>query len=385
MKKYFMLTVIMMLMVVVRASQADVTAGSFSFTPFIGGYGFEGNENLKNTYTAGLRAGYNFTDRWGVEGFFNYVPTEVKDAVDADVKLYGYGIEGIYHLTPEGHFVPFLAIGIGGIRYSLPADGPEMNKFAVDYGAGLKYFLTDDIALRADVRHILPFNDRYNDLLVTFGVTYFLGGKKKEVATARYEEPASPKEIVVPPKVEEPPTPIASAAPVEVPMDSDKDGVPDNIDKCPHTPAGANVDKDGCTPVVEQKQNIKVVVQGPQKEKISIALNVKFNTAKSFIKKKYRKEIKKVADFMKAYPETHVVIEGHTDNVDIFHKPERNVRLSNARADRVRQYLIEKFGIDASRITAVGYGLTRPIASNDTKKGRKKNRRAHAVIETVQK
>jgi OOP family OmpA-OmpF porin len=112
---------------------------------------------------------------------------------------------------------------------------------------------------------------------------------------------------------------------------------------------------------------------------------VKFNTAKSFIKKKYRNEIKKMADFLKAYPETNAVIEGHTDNVDIFHKPEKNVRLSKARADRVRKYLIDKFGIDASRITAVGYGLTRPIASNDTKKGRKKNRRAQAVIETVQK
>jgi OmpA-OmpF porin, OOP family len=382
MKKYFMLTVIMMLMFVVKASQADITAGSFSFTPFIGGYGFEGNENLKNTYTAGLRAGYNFTERWGVEGFFNYVPTEVKDAVDADVKLYGYGIEGIYHLTPEGHFVPFLAIGIGGLRYNVPTDGLEINKFAVDYGAGLKYFLTDDIALRADVRHILPFNDRYNDLLVTFGITYFLGGKKKEVVTARYEEPAPPKEIVIPPKVEEPPALKASAAPVEVLMDSDKDGVPDNIDKCPHTPAGANVDKDGCTPIVEQKQEALVVVQKPLQEKISVALNVKFNTAKSFIKKKYHNEIKKMADFMNAHPEANAVIEGHTDNVDIFHKPEKNVRLSKARADRVRKYLIEKFGIDASRITAVGYGLTRPIAGNDTKKGRKKNRRAQAVIET---
>ena len=374
MKKYFMLTVIMMLMVVVRASQADVTAGSFSFTPFIGGYGFEGNENLKNTYTAGLRAGYNFTDRWGVEGFFNYVPTEVKDAVDADVKLYGYGIEGIYHLTPEGHFVPFLAIGIGGIRYSTPADGPEMNKFAVDYGAGLKYFLTDDIALRADIRHILPLNDMYNDLLVTFGINFYFGGKKKVVAENRVEEPSAPIASAAP---------IAPAAPVEVLMDSDKDGVPDNIDMCPHTPVGANVDKDGCTPIVEQKQETPVVVQKPLQEKISVALNVKFDTAKSFIKKKYRNEIKKMADFMKAYPETNVVIEGHTDNVDIFREPERNVRLSNSRADRVRKYLIDKFGIDASRITAVGYGLNRPIASNDTKKGRKKNRRAQAVIETV--
>ncbi len=204
MKKNIMLTVVMMLMVVVTAAHAEIKAESFSVTPFIGGYGFEGNENLKNTYTAGLRAGYNFTEHLGVEGFFNYVPAKYNDA---DINLYGYGIEGIYHLTPDGNFVPFLAIGIGGISYSIPDDGSEMNKFAVDYGAGLKYFITDDIALRTDVRQVFYLNERYNDLLVTFGIDFFFGGEKKEVVTARYEEPAAPKEAVVAPKIEEPAPP----------------------------------------------------------------------------------------------------------------------------------------------------------------------------------
>jgi OOP family OmpA-OmpF porin len=112
-------------------------------------------------------------------------------------------------------------------------------------------------------------------------------------------------------------------------------------------------------------------------------LNVKFDTAKSDIKKKYDNDIKKVADFMKANPEATAVIEGHTDNVDIHNEPERNMRLSQARADSVRQYLIDTFGIDASRITAVGYGPNKPIASNDTTEGKQKNRRIEAVIEMV--
>jgi len=57
--------------------------------------------------------------------------------------------------------------------------------------------------------------------------------------------------------------------------------------------------------------------------------------------------------------------------------------LSQARADSVRQYLIDTFGIDASRVTAVGYGPNKPIASNDTAEGKKKNRRVEAVIEMV--
>jgi outer membrane protein OmpA-like peptidoglycan-associated protein len=126
------------------------------------------------------------------------------------------------------------------------------------------------------------------------------------------------------------------------------------------------------------------VAEKPPLEKITITLNVKFDTAKAVVKKKYHNDIKKVADFMKAYPGTKAVIEGYTDNVDKFNNPENNIKLSQARADSVRQYLIDNFGIDASFITAVGYGPNKPIASNDTNKGRQKNRRVQAVIETVQ-
>jgi outer membrane beta-barrel protein len=226
MKKMFLLTAItMMLTAIVTVAQAEVSAGSFSVTPFIGGYVFEGNEyDLKTTYVAGLRVGYNLKENWAVEGFFNYVPTQVQNADDADVTLYGYGIEGLYLFMPKGHFVPFLAIGLGGIHYSIPSDPDGMNKYAVDYGAGLKYLINDNIALRADIRHVIPLNDTYNDFLCTFGISYSFGGKKKEVTTAKYEEPviapkieapAPPKEVVVAPKAEEPVAPKENAVATE--------------------------------------------------------------------------------------------------------------------------------------------------------------------------
>lgn len=115
---------------------------------------------------------------------------------------------------------------------------------------------------------------------------------------------------------------------------------------------------------------------------VTIALNVEFDTNKAIVKEKYRNEIKKVADFMKTYTNTTAVIEGHTDNV---HTAEYNQRLSQARADSVRQYLINNFGIKASRLTAVGYGLTKPIATNNTEEGRQKNRRVQAVIKAITK
>ena len=115
---------------------------------------------------------------------------------------------------------------------------------------------------------------------------------------------------------------------------------------------------------------------------VTITLNVEFDTNKAVVKDQYRNEIKKVADFMKKYPNTTAVIEGHTDNVDTA---EYNKKLSDERANSVRQYLINNFGIKASRLSAVGYGLTRPIASNSTEEGRQKNRRVQAVIKAMKK
>jgi len=360
MKKTGILIFFVMLMTVVTTANAEIKAGSFSVTPFAGGYFFEGNEDLKDTYTVGVRAGYNFTANLGLEGYLNYIPAQVEDANDADVKIYGYGVEGLYNFMPQSRIVPFLAIGIGGYRYGTPSGMPDINKLTVDYGAGLKYFLKENIALRADVRHVLPLNDRYNDLLVTFGVNFAFGGKGKEVAVVRMEE--TPALKVPETVVEAPPAPKAPEVKVEAP--------PTLVSAPPPPPPPSPA------PIVEQKPVIK--------EKVSITLNIEFDTAKAVVKKKYNDDIKKVADFMKAHPETNTVIEGHTDNVDRHNDPSRNIKLSQARADSVRKYLIEKFGIDSARVSAVGYGPAKPIASNDTAEGRKKNRRIQAVIEAIE-
>jgi len=112
--------------------------------------------------------------------------------------------------------------------------------------------------------------------------------------------------------------------------------------------------------------------------KKSIALNVEFDTAKAIVKEKYYDNIKSVADFMKANPRTVVTIEGHTDNVG---NAAYNKKLSEKRAKSVRQYMINKFGIDGKRIKTAGFGEETPIAGNNTEEGRQKNRRVEAVID----
>jgi OOP family OmpA-OmpF porin len=157
--------------------------------------------------------------------------------------------------------------------------------------------------------------------------------------------------------------------------------IDDNIKDCPNCPSPAEQPSIPVKKVSDSKKHkVSAAVVESKQEDVSIGLNVEFDTAKAFIKEEYHNDIKKVADFMKEHPDTKIVIKGHTDSIG---KKSYNMRLSRARAKSLRQYLINKFGIDGSRIATIGYGPNKPIASNDTEEGRQKNRRVEAVIEEV--
>jgi len=176
------------------------------------------------------------------------------------------------------------------------------------------------------------------------------------------EEAPVHEEAVVVPKCPNPP-PGCILDKDGCPIDSDKDGVCDGLDKCPDTPEGAKVDKDGCTIWV------------------SIRLNVEFDTNKAIVKPQYEDDIKRVADFMNANPNMKATIEGHTDNVGAA---QDNLDLSQRRADAVMKFLVDKNNISQARLTAVGYGLTKPIADNATAEGRQNNRRVQAILEAME-
>ena len=106
-------------------------------------------------------------------------------------------------------------------------------------------------------------------------------------------------------------------------------------------------------------------------------LNIEFEINLDEIQREEKEKLAVVATFLKKYPDTTAVIEGHSDNVGTT---EDNVRLSQRRADSVVAYLVDAHQIAASRLSAVGYGETRPIASNDTEEGKRQNRRIGAVI-----
>jgi OOP family OmpA-OmpF porin len=323
--KRIVIGIVMVLMVaIVPAGHAQVKAGSFSVTPFIGGYTFEGNEDLKTAPVFGLRGGYNFTQNVGIEGFFSYVPTEDKSRVEnPDERVYGYGIEGLYHFLPERRLVPFLAVGVGGMSYDRTGGLGDRNKLMVDYGAGLKFFLTDNVALRADVRHVLPFNDRYNNLLYTVGLNFSWGGEKKPAMVAtRAAEPIPVTEAKPEPKAEEPVVILASE------------------------------------PKVEEKVAEKVMVAAAEPKIIVLAFeDIHFDFDKSTLKPEAKTILKRNIQLLKDNPKTKVRIAGYTSasGTEAY-----NQKLSERRANAVRDYLIKEGIITPDRLTTIGYGEANP-------------------------
>jgi OOP family OmpA-OmpF porin len=106
-----------------------------------------------------------------------------------------------------------------------------------------------------------------------------------------------------------------------------------------------------------------------------IALYINFDTGESIIKPESRPIINQIVEMLKSNPELKISVEGHTDNVG---NPKSNKTLSDARANSVVAAIVGQ-GVDAKRLSAVGYGQDKPIADNNTEEGRAKNRRVELV------
>ena len=105
--------------------------------------------------------------------------------------------------------------------------------------------------------------------------------------------------------------------------------------------------------------------------------DILFDVDKATLKQDLKTSLAKVAGILTVYQQFNVSIEGNTDNTG---SADHNMKLSQQRADNVKNFLVEQ-GIDAGRLSAKGLGMTMPIANNNTKEGRQKNRRVDLVIQ----
>jgi OmpA-OmpF porin, OOP family len=299
---------------------SEERAGEVSISPMVGAYVFDHDQDIEKDVIGALGLGYNFTENWATELMVNYGRFDHKyfdfGACRCDEeRITGWvmHLDALYNFFPDQKLVPYVAVGFGGVML----DTDHMNNddyTAANYGGGIKYFLNENMALRADARHIIDLEYGNNNAAFTVGMTFQFGGEEK----------------VVPP-----PTPAPAPVPIEK------------------------------------------IEAPPLKEKITIDLKVQFDLDKAKVKPQYHENIKKLADFMKKYPDIDAEIEGHTCSIATS---TYNMGLSQLRAASVKAYMVKHFGIDPARLTTVGYGETRPIADNKTRAGRIKNRRVHAIV-----
>ncbi len=364
--------------------------------------------------TFGIRANKRFSNEWlaGVE----YSKTNDAEFENLNLKtdINRFFINAFYEFDKDQDYVPYL---IGGFGYQ-DVDN-ELNSFEsgliAQAGIGFKTDITQHLQFLLEGKFLRDFENAANDFIISAGLSIPFGYESKPapkpsdsdndgIIDSEDQCPNTPPRVKVgpngcPPDSDKdgvydyedrcPATPEG----VKVDndgccLDSDNDGVADFKDKCPETPKGAKVDNDGCCldsdndgvadfkdMCLDTPEGFKVDDKGCP---ITYNFLINFDTNSAKIKSEYMPKIEKFAKFMKEHPSYKAEIQGHTDSIG---SDEYNNILSFKRAKSVYDMLI-KFGVEADRLTYVGYGEEKPIASNDTESGRAKNRRVEAHLFT---
>lgn len=297
------------------------TADSFSSIDHGTGMGAEFGYRVSPSYEARISYSYMniVTDNKGYD-----VPTGSSTALD----LLYFPYQSSFYVVAGADFLDV-----------------EKSNLSGDLGAGYRHYVSDNAALYVEGKGHYQFDNNYTDFSTKIGFIYYFGKKS-------------------PSKTHTKPTPkMEKVAYQPVIKDADNDGVIDKNDQCMNTPANYQVDAQGCTVFLNKQASVNLLVN--------------FANNESTIADGNMADIAKVADFMKTYAKTKLTIHGHTSSQG---KAEYNQALSQKRAQAVVDVLVNKFAIDASRLTAVGHGESQLLDQANTAKAHAKNRRIEATI-----
>ncbi|GGW55846.1 OmpA family protein [Alishewanella tabrizica] len=290
--------------------------------------------NADSGWGAGLEIGYRVNQTWGVRAEY---ARQSLDSLTQSSRITGdrFGLDAMYHLANTNLYL------VGGwkhFEHNIASD-------ALNIGVGYRHFINESVALYAEGNRFRGIsNGDWNDASIKAGVTWIFGATPAAAPT---------------------PAPQPAPAPAPVVVDSDGDGVPDTRDKCPNTPATHKVDADGCTIYTEKVDRVG-----------DVDIEVRFAFDSAVVSADGQTEVNQLAAFMKRFPESVVVVEGHASNVG---SPAYNMRLSERRAKAIADLLVAQ-GIDSSRITSQGFGVTRLRVQGNTSAAHAANQRIEAKV-----
>ncbi len=312
----------------------------------LGTYTFADDERLADIdYATGIKLLYG---KQFAESNFGYelhvaLDTYETDLIGTDFYRHGLGLDLTYRFGDRSGFTPFLIAGIGGAYNDVVPDKEDDFDFTANAGLGfVSGPLTDSgqLRLRGEGRYVYDnFLDGFDEARVSLGLEYAL-----------FRPAATPAPAEADVQVVEVPTGL---------LDSDGDGVVDDKDNCPDTPAGTRVDGAGC----------------PLESVITLH-GVTFEFDKDRLTADAKTILEQGVEILTKYPDMQVQVAGHTDSVG---SDDYNLALSKRRAAAVVEYFVAN-GVGESQLSSEGYGESEPIATNDTAEGRELNRRVELRV-----
>lgn len=338
--------------VIILAASNPSTEYSYEITPFAAGILTDSKAGLddKNYFNAGISLGKNLDDSFINQIEVAYLRSDnlkYKDSKEG-THVNRLFLNGVKNFPLDDKFSAYALAGLG--YQNITHEAFEHKDSAVlNYGLGLRYDISYyGISIKSDVRHLIAVENSANDVMYTLGLAMPLGKKynddiKATVPIVKEEKSEEKKEII-------------EQKPVILPQDDDNDGVINKLDKCPNTTKGVKVNSDGCVETIN--------------------LNINFDNNSAIIKNIYNEKLVSFAKIMQENKNLTAVIEAHTDSKG---SDSYNQTLSNQRAISVVNAL-KSYNIDSSRLKAVGYGESQPIASNDNEEGKAQNRRVTALL-----
>jgi len=372
------------------AASAGAAPGSWYISPQVNALWLDDGRVADDDAGVTLALGRVINENWDVE--LSIFGSEHDRTGSDTLELQGFGLSTKRVFYREGRVNPFLSLGLGRVKTILKPGADEEDLSAL-FGAGLLIDLgpsRDDgsaMQLRADIgaRRGLTDNDQYPDAVdyvAGLGIQYSWGGTVTRLPVDTDGDgvtddldkcPGTPAG-----------TPVDSSG-CPLPQDDDGDGVINENDKCPGTPPGKKVDAIGCEidgdddgdgilnsvdQCPDSPKGARVNNVGCPFDRTLLLQGVKFETNKDTLLPESLPILENAIATLKRYPEVNIEVQGHTDSrgSDAY-----NMDLSARRAATVLKYL--KDGGVTNQLTSRGYGESDPIASNDTDEGRQQNRR----------
>ncbi|HNX33773.1 MAG TPA: outer membrane beta-barrel protein [Kiritimatiellia bacterium] len=380
-------------------------------SPGVGMMFFEGNQPTDEGLNMVLRLGYDISDHWSAEVGGTWAPNisgnggaDANNGVD-NQSISGAFIDGMYHFNRFNRLDPYLTAGAGYVRSTdrVLNDGDEHSIGGPRVGAGVMYHLNDNWSLRADGHAFMSVEDDCPFIYTAdMGVVYRFGGGRN---SGGGEE-------------------AGAAALTGLPKDSDGDGLTDDEEaKLGTDPFNKDTDGDGLTDGDEVKvyktnplnadtdfdglkdgQEVLTcktnpldrdtdkggVADGheviedhtnpldPSDDLMLFEVYIQFDYDTTVIKPEYFAEIDQVVRVLQRNPQATAAIEGHADR-RTRSSEKYNQDLSERRAQAVQSYMVGK-GVQGTRLSALGYGFSRPKVQPDLVNGNPENRRVEIYI-----